>query len=286
MTRKISELVSSFRDDKHSTAAIAEKTGESQASVKKRLIRHLGKKQYIEIARSIGGRTTAHRLRTNPRFLKRYAKQMRELVVRSLKRHMEDPAFRTAWKTKAKRGSEKGIKRLRQLMQGTAFEESWRDKCRRGGLAAYGQSSGIYAKSNAAARLQWSINGLRHTGRKVVGPRGERMYNGLEKQVAGILNALGIPYEYEKRFETDTLNGFFSVDFQAGNVFIEATYWDDPKEKSRKLNRKFRTLRELIAPNATLIVVTKPHKVEQYRTYLEKDIRVLGPKELQAFLAQ
>ncbi|MBI2445759.1 hypothetical protein HYV43_05205 [Candidatus Micrarchaeota archaeon] len=228
----------------------------------------------------------AERVRANPAFRQKYATNMREVVGQSLKTRIQDRAFRAAWKEKAKKGSKKGLGRIRQLMQDPSFLRAWREKCRKGGNAAHDRCLGIHVKENAAARKQGSIRGLQHTGRKVIGPCGESMYNVLEKKVASILKKQGVPYRYEERFDTDEGNGFCSIDFTAGNLFIEVTDWDDAREKSRKLNRKYRMLKHQLPRHAAFVVVTKPGRVEQYRRHLEKDIRVVHPRQLTVFLAQ
>jgi len=282
----ISELVKQFRDFKTPTAAIAERTGETQESIKRRLIDYFGKPQYLKIARSIGGHIIAERLRTDCGFSEAYSTQMSKSVIQSLKMRMQSQKFRLAWKKKAKEGSENGVRRVRQLMKDAAFQNNWKAKCRIGGNESFMRTVGIHAEKNAAARKRGAIQGLAHTGRKATGPNGERMYNELERRVASILKRERIPYEYEKRFDTDTGNRFFSIDFFIGrNRFIEVTNWDDEKEKSEKLNRKYRKLRQDIQAGIEFIVVTTPGRVGEYRKHLEKDIRVLGPKEFKTLLA-
>ena len=287
MVQRIGELVKKYRDQKIPTATLAYRTGESQESIKRRLFRYLGKERYLEAARSIGGRTMAERLRTNPTFREKYARQMGKTVKRSISKRMQNAAFKAAWKGKAGRGSKKGIEKLRRLMHASSFRHAWKSKCSLGGQASYARASGIHSTVNSTARKKWSIRGLRHTGRKIIGPKGEKMYNDLERRVACILKRLGIAYEYEKRFDTDTRNGFCSIDFFiGGNTIIEVTDWDDAAAKSDKLNRKYRKLKTMTPALADFIVVTKPRRAEEYRSRLEKDIRVLSPKQLTALLAQ
>lgn len=286
MARPIGELVKQFRDFKTPTATIAERTGESQESIKRKLITHLGAKEYLKVARSIGGHAIAKRLRTDSEFSKAYSTHMSRLVVQSLKKRMQSKAFQQAWKKKAKEGSKKGVRRLRRLMKVAAFQDDWKTKCRIGGYESFERSVGIHAEKNAAARKRGALRGLEHTSRKTTGPNGERMYNDLERRVAEILKRKGIPYEYEKRFDTDTGNRFFSIDFCIGeNCFVEVTDWDDEEAKSEKLNRKYRILREANQTGFEFIVVTTPGRVSEYRRHLEKDIRVLCPKEFKTLLA-
>lgn len=283
---RLDELVKQYRDGKVPTAIIAERTGDTQESVKRRLIRHLGKTRYLGIARAIGGQVTAQRLRANPAFREEYSRHMSKAVSRSINFRMQEKYFKAAWKKKAGRGSKKGIGRLLELMQTTTFRNDWKVKCRVGGRAAYVRARGIHAEKNADARKQGAIRGLRHTSRKVIGPNGERMYNDLERRVARILKQKDITYEYERRFDTDTGNGFLSIDFcVGGNRFIEVTDWDDAKAKSQKLNRKYRRMIDANPAGIEFIVVTKPGRVEEYRRDLEKDIRVLCPKEFATLLA-
>lgn len=211
---------------------------------------------------------------------------MSEKVSLRIQKLMENQKFSAEWKKKAEAGSKKGIRKLKRLMKDPVFQSEWKQKCSTGGKNAYLASTGIYARKNATARRQWSLTGLKRTGRKVIGPNGEKMYNALEKRVATTLEALNIPYTYEKRFDTDTLNGFFSIDFQiCGNVFIEATYWDKAMTKSKILNKKYEMLNKLFHKRLKFIVVTRQNQTEEYRKYLERDIKVCCPKELTTLLA-
>lgn len=228
----------------------------------------------------------ARKWRTQPEWRTMNAAKMSQKVSSRINQLMQSEKFKTAWKKKAQQGSKNGLERLKQLMEDPTYQDRWKRKCEMGGKKAYADSAGIFAKKNAAAREAWAVKGLSLTGRKILGPYGERMYNALEKKVATILQTLGIPYTYEKRFCAKTLNGFFSVDFFiTGGIAIEATYWDKVEEKSKRLNKKYRMLKRQFHRNIDFFVVTRPNRVNEYRRHLEKGIKVCGPQELHTLLA-
>ena len=123
-------------------------------------------------------------------------------------------------------------------------------------------------------------------GARANGPRGEKMRNSLEVDVAKILSTAGLGYQYEKMMTTKNPNGFISVDFflEKPPLIIEATRWDNPKEKSGRLKRKFEFLRKKF-PKHAFAVVTTAALCERYKSALPSDVWVLGVGSLERFLA-
>lgn len=248
------------------------------------LVELLGRRRYLEIARSNGGKAVAKKL-TIPGYRLKYSRKMSQSVKESLGIRMQEEVFRAAWCTKAKRGSEIGIGKLRESMMDLKFHEEWVKKCRAAGKTAYVKRVGIH-KASPSARREWSILGLKKTGKKTAGPHGEKMYNKLEVSVARILDSLGFEYIYEKILVVRNKNGFVSIDFvlpHIQNLFIEVTYWSDSKEKTRELARKWSLIKNQY-PNAELIVVTKPERLQEYRTLLQIGINVFTPIMLKRHL--
>jgi len=238
------------------------------------LVGRLGFRQYMGIARSNGGRAVAKKL-TEPGYRLKYSKKMSLSVKESLNAKMQGEAFKTAWLAKARFGSEKGIRKLRESMKNVEFHDKWVDKCRIGGKTSYTKCAGIH-RASPNIRREWSIKGLKKTGKKLAGPHGEKMYNGLEVSVARILDSVGLEYVYEKILAVKNKNGFVSVDFvlpSTPDLFIEAMYWSDSKEKIRELERKWSLIKDR-RPDAKLIVVTRPGRLEEYRALTQIGINV------------
>ena len=245
-----------------------------KATIRECLMAMLGRRRYLEIAHSNGGKAVAKKL-AEPGYRQDYSKKMSLSVKESLGAKMRVGAFRASWLAKARRGSEIGIGKLRESMKDLKFHNEWVGKCRAAGKASYMRCAGIH-KASPDARRVWSIRGLKRTGKKLAGPHGEKMYNRLEVSVARVLDRLGLEYVYEKILAAKNKNGFLLVDFMlpcAPDLFIEATYWTNSKEKIWELRKKWGLIKNQ-HPNAKLIVVTELGRLEEYRALAQIDINV------------
>lgn len=265
---------------------ISQKNHCKKTEIRRFLIHNLGRKQYLKIAHSNGGKAVAKKLR-DPNYKARFVSKMRLSVRRSLTSLMRKKTFRKAWHKKAREGSIKGIMALRNYMNDPRFYKRWLAKCKIGGLKTYTSMKGFHA-APVRSRRRWSLLGLKKTGRKIIGPKGEKMYNSLEVLVASMLNALGITYKYEKILLVENQNGFVSVDFvvpQMPNVFIETTYWSKPDEKILELERKWGMIRSK-CPTAKMIVVTTQKRITDYKRLSEKNIKVFVPNEFREYITK
>jgi len=255
-----------------------------EAEIQKCLVSMLGRRRYLEIAHSNGGKAVAKKL-TEPSYRLEYSRKMSLSVKESLGAKMLGEMFRAAWLAKARRGSKAGVGKLRELMKDLKFHNEWVSKCRAAGKTSYMRCVGIH-KAAPDARREWSVRGLKRTGKKLVGPHGEKMYNRLEVSVARVLDSLGLEYVYEKLLEVKNKNGFLSVDFvlpNTPNLFIEATYRTNSEEKIRELRKKWGLIKNQ-HPNAKLIVVTEYGKLEEYRALAQIDINVFTLIMLERYL--
>ena len=263
---------------------IGQVTGLDTSHVRGILMDRLGKTGYLQLARRNGGFRMFRRLERSPGDYAKYCTAMKRTVSRSIRKRMLDAGFKRTWRSKTRRASKVGVAKIRSLMREPAFSEAWRRKCAEGGQEVFRKKLGIHDPKLVAKRTSWSLKGLRRTGRKTVGPNGERMYNRLEARVAAVLQSLSLEYEYEKRFPANNMNGFVSVDFALkGDVLIEATIWDKPGPKSLTLKRKFAALRRRL-PSARFIVVTSQAMLQQYQKALGNDINVCCVTELPGLL--
>ena len=192
----------------------------------------------------------------------------------------KDDSYSIQWKLKAKNASKLARKKVRTLLNNNAeFKQNWLTNWRKGGLSTFNNQKGFWDPKNLDKRRRGSLRGIKNMGKMVIGPLGEKMYNGLELEVAGVLKKLNINYEYEKRFITGKGNGYFSCDFFCEFFercfFIETTYWDKPEEKSNKLNKKFKFYKSLNL-SADFIVVTTEILKEKYSNYLDEEIVVFS----------
>jgi hypothetical protein len=263
-----------------STFELSKKYSIGVPKLKELLRSHLGNEQYLRIAHSNGGKVVVKKLR-NPIYRLNYARKMSLRVKRSLNQLMRSKRFRDEWSKKACKGSKRGILKLHELLSNPEFNRRWTAKCKVGGFKTYETKKGFYAAPRKSRR-SWSLLGLQRTGRKLVGPRGESMYNDLEVSVASILHELGVEYIYEKIIPVGNMNGFISVDFtipRIPNLFIEVTCWNKPSQKLIELKKKWKIIRHK-CPEAEMIVVTSPKYVDVYKKLPERDINVFTPKEL------
>lgn len=273
-----------FRDEHMTLGEISAVTGKPVAEIRELLVGYFGRSEFTAISRRNGGFRMFLRLKQSPRGYMNYRTTMKQKVSKSIRERMLVAGFRRKWRSKARRASKTGTARIMQLMTDSVFSDAWCSKCRLGGREVFRRKLGIHSLKLRPKRAYWSLKGLRRTGRKVVGPNGERMYNPLEVRVAEVLRSLSLDYDYEKRFPVENVNGFVSVDFTLkGNVLIEATVWDKPDAKSSALRRKFVMLKGKL-PDARFIVVTSRRMLPKYRKTLGNDINVCCVKELPGLL--
>jgi hypothetical protein len=268
---RIDELASLYRITKKKLKAL--------------LIARLGKEVYVKTTRANGGRAVAIKLQ-DPAYKRSYQRKMSQCVEKSLAKLMQKKEFRDNWRKKAASGSRQGTKALLEKMKEPEFYHKWKQHCRIGGIVSYKTKSGIHSSAKRLRR-KWSVLGLKKTGRKCTGPKGERMYNKLEVSVALLLHKAGLRYSYEKLLPAENVNGFVSVDFviaELPGVFIEATSWDKPKEKITELRRKFSLIKNNF-PKARLIVVVPRRRVEQYKDLADTDINLFTPIQLTQYLS-
>jgi len=114
--------------------------------------------------------------------------------------------------------------------------------------------------------------------RKILGPKGEKMFNEMEKEVAEILLKLNLDYEYEKVLKIN--DRFFIPDFIISScIIIECTYWSFVDDKSRLLRERFKTILKN-TPIEKMVLVTSDRLKNEYKRKLGKMVDVLTPKEL------
>ena len=269
----------------NSTRDIADKYCISQDEVKIILKRAMPLENYLRVARVVGAKKTSEKLK-NHAFRKLYSEKMKLSVSSAIKNKMNSVVFRNAWIHKAKRASVKGNQKIKQLLSDETFSKSWSAKCSLGARTLISLGKGIFDPNLKTERINWSIAGLKKTGRKVKGPLDEKMYNDLEVQVAKLLLSLGFTYSYGKVVRSDNLNGFFSIDFVVNGfpIIIEVTYWDKIEAKCLELERKFREYKNIF-PNYSFIVTTTPAMCDYYKRFLPDNILVLTPKQLEHFMA-
>ena len=263
---------------------ISRKNNIDERILKTVLVKELGRERYLKISRSNGGKAVAKKLK-DPNYRNRYVCKMRRNVKKSLSKLMGDPVFRDSWLKKSRKGSKKGISRIYECLENKGFYQNWVDKCRIGGNKTYKNKLGFHSFP-AGIRRKWSLVGLKNTGRKKIGPNGEKMYNDLEVVVASILDNLGLKYEYERIVPVKNTNGFVSVDFTIKgypDLIIEVTCWSKPEQKIRELKGKLVLLKK-IYPRVKMVVVTSTKYIEEYEKLLESNINVFTPIRFKEYL--
>lgn len=133
------------------------------------------------------------------------------------------------------------------------------------------------ASSGGVASIKSKIN----FRRKVMGPRGEMMFNKLEQEVATILLNIGANYDYEKVFHQSS--NHVIPDFVVGNVLIECTYDTRIDWKARRIVERYKPLLSQIQ-QFRLIVITTDKLKFKYCNHLNGFATVLKPSELHADL--
>ena len=269
-----------------SLGRLSQKYAMEKMKVREMLIGGLGHGLYLKTVHANGGKAVARKL-MNSDYRANYVKKMSLSVKESIGTKMQTKTFREAWMKKAGLGSVKGIEKLRLAMDDPKFHKDWVVKCKIAGMNCYLKQAGIH-KANPTARRKWSICGLKKTGKKLAGPRGEKMYNNLEVSVAQILDSLKVDYIYEKIIAVENKNGFISVDFvlpQIPNLFIEVTYWSNSLEKMGELRKKWKLIKSKY-PDAKMIVVTQPKRMDEYGALSQTDINVFTPIKLKQYIAK
>jgi len=128
-----------------------------------------------------------------------------------------------------------------------------------------------------------SVKSKANFRRKVVGPRGEMMFNKLEREVATILLSIGVNYEYEKVFRRSS--NHVIPDFTVGDVLIECTYDTRVDWKARTIIVRFKPLLSCFQ-QLRLVVITTDKLKPEYYNHLNGFATVLKPSELDANLLQ
>jgi len=268
-----------------SSGEISEKYNLDKDDVKLILRNSFPKDFYLKLAHTIGAKTVSMKL-TNAGYRRKYSNKMKKSVSATIRSRMKNKKFREKWLKKAKLASPLGNRKIKELMKDRKFSETWSKMCSKGGKKSSTLKTGIFDPKIREKRIEWSLSGLRKTGRKVKGPRGEKMYNQLEVRVAKAILSSDLDYSYEKLIKSENLNGFYSIDFflKKPPLIIEVTYWDKIKQKSDELSRKFNYFK-CIFPESGLVLVTTKNKLHSYKRLLPPNIHVLTPDELRLFLA-
>ncbi len=270
----------------HSSQDIANKFNLRQSEVKLILRSRLSKEKYLETAHKIGAKKVHDKLEATPEYKKRYSKKMKLSVRNSLSSKMKNKKFRSKWLLNARTASKKGSRKIRELLsKDKKFLVRWRSKCRVGGIKSLEYKKGIHEPKMSFKRRSWSLKGLRMTGKKLVGPYGEPMYNQLEVAVARILHRAGFKYCYEKTVNAPNKNGFYSLDFVVLNkIVIEVTYWNDIDYKAKELRTKFEYLQNN-GKFQKFVLVTRRGLCDTYKRLLPSYVLVLTSKELESLIA-
>jgi len=127
-----------------------------------------------------------------------------------------------------------------------------------------------------------SVISKKNLMRKIIGPRGEPMFNQLEKDVARILLSANVDYQYEPVLTVG--HQTIIPDFKTGNLIIECTKWTNAKVKAMSLKGKINALLARY-PYFDFFVVTASSLKKRYMLHLNGFAKVLTTKELQNFIA-
>lgn len=123
-----------------------------------------------------------------------------------------------------------------------------------------------------------SVISKKNLMRKIVGPRGEPMFNQLEKEVARILLSQKVDYEYEPIIVVD--NQLIIPDFRTGNLIIECTKWTNAKPKAMSIREKIKRLLTRY-PKLDFLVVTTSSLKKRYTHHLSGLVKVLSTEEFE-----
>lgn len=128
-----------------------------------------------------------------------------------------------------------------------------------------------------------SVRSKKNLMRKTIRPKGEPMFNQLEKDVAHILLSANVTYQYEPVLTVD--HQIIIPDFKIENLIIECTKWTNTKVKAMALKEKIKILLSR-HPYLDFIVITTGSLKKRYMLHLNEFVKVLTTKELQHFMAQ
>jgi len=123
-----------------------------------------------------------------------------------------------------------------------------------------------------------SVISKKNLMRKIIGPRGEPMFNQLEKEVAHILLSQKVDYEYEPIIFVD--NQLIVPDFRTGNLIIECTKWTNAKPKAMSIREKIKRLLTGY-PKLDFFVVTTSSLKKRYVRHLSGFVKVLSTEEFE-----
>lgn len=128
-----------------------------------------------------------------------------------------------------------------------------------------------------------SVISKKNLMRKTIGPKGERMFNQLEKDVANILLSANVDYQYEPVLKVDQRT--IIPDFKTGNLIIECTKWTNTKVKAMSLKEKIKVL--LVRyPYLHFIVITKDTLKNRYVAHLKGFAEVLSTREFRRLMME
>lgn len=128
-----------------------------------------------------------------------------------------------------------------------------------------------------------SVRSKKNLMRKTIGPKGERMFNQLEKDVAHILLSANVTYQYEPILTVD--HQIIIPDFKIENLIIECTKWTNAKVKAMSLKEKIKVLLAQ-HPYLYFIVVTKDALKKRYVPHLKGFAEVLSIREFRRFMTE
>jgi len=128
-----------------------------------------------------------------------------------------------------------------------------------------------------------SVISKKNLMRKTIGPKGECMFNQLEKDVAHVLLSANVTYQYEPVLTVD--HQTIIPDFKIGNLIIECTKWTNAKVKAMSLKEK---IKALLArhPYLYFIVITKDALKKRYVPHLKGFAEVLSIREFRRFMTE
>lgn len=285
------ELIFDFKENSLTLTNLIKKYGVEKEIIKGLLKEEL-KEDYSKILfRNIGrsgNRALMEKLRENPEFRQNYFRKTGNGISKAILEKMKDENYRKKWIEKTKHASVLGRQQVNLLLEtNPIFKEAWIKNCKKGGEITFNAKLGAYDPKNREKRKIGSLKGLKSTTRKVLGPKGESMYNKLEVSVARVILRQKLNYIYEKRFCVDNQNGYISCDFVLNLnkiVVIEATCWDKVEEKCKRFIQKRKYLEALFGSNFELIVVVPERRLKEKYSIFLKNIPILLVAELGDYL--
>ena len=275
-------VINEFEKNNKTSRIIAQEQNMSKREVISLLKNFFGPPEFLKIAR----RNAA--IQTNKKIDR---VSLGKRISKSLLKKMDNPEFHRKWIIKTKKASLIARNNVSNLLcNNTKFREKWRKNCSKGGLSSFQNKKGFYDPNHLLKRKEGSLKGLQKTGRKVLGPHGEMMYNKLEQQTATFLVKQLIEYEYEKTFSFKNANGYISCDFVFSlgqkTFFIEVTTWDKAEDKIKRLNKKFQFYKKINDNAICLLVTSNRFMKDKYSPFVSKNVQLLTLKELKEKVAR